>query len=129
MNILLDENIPYSIKEELKKMGYNEVEHIGDIGKGMSDKEVSKYAIDNNMTIISKDNHFRKMFPENNVIFISPTIKNDVMGLEVDGAMHNIEKEKISQPYKYVINQQEGILNYKKKHYSVKTTEKIFKKK
>lgn len=127
MKLLLDENIPYSIKSELISMGYDNV-HIGDIKKGMTDVEVSKYAIDNNRVIVSKDNHFRKMYLQNHVIFISNSIVNRCMSEEICNAISNIEKLKIEQPYKYTINKEEGILKYKKKNYSLKETEKRFKK-
>lgn len=60
MKLLLDENIPISLKKLLKESGYD-VEHINDNKKGMKDKEVFKYAVDNKQCIITYDIDYKEL--------------------------------------------------------------------
>ena len=59
MKLLLDENIPLCIKNEIKTRSIR-VRHVGEIGKGITDKEVFDIAIKNKECIITNDRHFDK---------------------------------------------------------------------
>lgn len=58
--ILLDENVPIRIKEQLEEYGYKDVKHINEVKKGLTDDEVYNIALTENRIIISGDNHFKK---------------------------------------------------------------------
>ena len=58
--ILLDENVPIRIKEQLEQYGYKDVKHINEVKKGLTDDEVYNIALTENRIIISGDNHFKK---------------------------------------------------------------------
>lgn len=57
MKILLDENVPLSYFEKLKKIGYN-VEHVSKKHSGKKDKDIFNYAVKNKKIIITFDADF-----------------------------------------------------------------------
>lgn len=57
---LLDENVPVRIKKQLEQFGYEDVKHINEIEKGLTDDEVYNIALTEKRLIISGDNHFKK---------------------------------------------------------------------
>ncbi len=59
MKLLLDENIPFSFKRDLKKAGYD-VEHVIDKNQGKKDEDIFNYAVKNKKTIISYDSDYLK---------------------------------------------------------------------
>lgn len=63
MKLLLDENIPVSIKKTLLANGYN-VEHANQNLKGKKDREVFEYAVKNKQCIITYDIDFKEMKKE-----------------------------------------------------------------
>jgi predicted nuclease of predicted toxin-antitoxin system len=64
IKLLLDENVPNSVKENLKNLGYDVVT-INDINKGLPDNVVFDLAQLENRIIITIDNHFKKMKRQN----------------------------------------------------------------
>jgi len=63
MKLLLDENIPSSMKKMLENEGYG-VEHANNKLKGKSDKEVFKYANETKQCIITYDFDFNELRKE-----------------------------------------------------------------
>ena len=61
IKILLDENVPVSIKQELIEMGYQDVITIGDVCKGISDEEVIELAKQQGRLLITQDSDFKKL--------------------------------------------------------------------
>lgn len=57
MRFLLDENLPYSLKNELVTFGH-QVEHARDILRGKSDAEIARYAKEHQAILITKDLEF-----------------------------------------------------------------------
>ncbi len=57
MKLLLDENVPISLVNTLKRAG-NDVEHVGQKCRGFTDVQVLEYAFNNKRTIISFDSDF-----------------------------------------------------------------------
>ena len=60
--ILLDENVAFKIKEDLIKLGFEDVKHIDDFGKGLADEDVFNVAKDEERILISGDDDFKKKF-------------------------------------------------------------------
>ncbi len=58
--LLLDENIPYSLKRMLAARGY-QVEHMADIAPGASDHEVLELARSRNAVIVTLDKDFGRL--------------------------------------------------------------------
>ncbi len=79
MKLLLDENVANKIKEGLIKLGMQEVKHINDVGKGLTDKEVFELAIKENRIIVTGDddfkaNNFKYKVP---IVWITPKGRNN----------------------------------------------------
>lgn len=63
MKLLLDENIPSSMKKMLENEGYG-VEHVNNKLKGKSDKEVFNHAKENKQCIVTYDYDFNELRKE-----------------------------------------------------------------
>ena len=62
IKFLLDANMPHSSTEIVRKSGWNAV-NVRDIGmRNAEDKEIVKYAFDNNYVIITRDRGFGNIF-------------------------------------------------------------------
>jgi len=60
--ILVDENVPISVMEWLKKRGLS-VQRVSEIGlRGARDKSVARYAVKNKMTILTLDTDFAHIY-------------------------------------------------------------------
>lgn len=59
MKILLDENVANKIKEGLIKLGIEDVKHINDVGKGITDEEVFELAKAEDRILITGDDDFK----------------------------------------------------------------------
>ena len=60
IKLLLDENVAFKMKEDLIKLGFEDIKHINDFGKGLKDQEVFIIAKDENRILISGDDDFKK---------------------------------------------------------------------
>jgi len=60
--MLLDENVPRSVKEWLNKKGFNTTSVSETNLKGTKDKTVAEYAQQNNMTILTLDTDFAQIY-------------------------------------------------------------------
>lgn len=65
LKILLDENVPVSIKEGLRRKGYDDVITIGESYSGISDDEVIELATKEGRLLITQDNDFKKLKSKN----------------------------------------------------------------
>jgi len=98
MKFLLDDNIPYSIKNFLEKQGM-EVYKLFEIGlKGEEDEKIYKYSIEKNFTIITLDIDFGYLFfkfGKGNVILLRPkkAIPKDMIDM-LAKSLNIIKKEK-----------------------------------
>jgi predicted nuclease of predicted toxin-antitoxin system len=73
-HILLDENIPTSVKEWLKRKGFT-VTSVSETNlKGAKDIDIVKYATENSLTILTMDTDFAqiyyRMLPKNSLTII-----------------------------------------------------------
>lgn len=59
MKLLLDENVANKIKEGLMTLGIEDIKHINDIRKGITDAEVFEIAQKENRIIITGDDDFK----------------------------------------------------------------------
>lgn len=60
--ILIDENVPISVMEWLKKKGLN-AKRVSEVGlRGAKDENIAKYAIKNNMIILTLDTDFAYIY-------------------------------------------------------------------
>lgn len=118
MKILLDENVLIKIKKDLIKIGYNDVKHINDIEKGLTDDEVYQLAIDEGRIIISGDNDFKKeKFKYNcGIIFCTrkAIFQKDIVN-KIDWIIKNIGNYNIDINKAIIyINLEQYIISYKK---------------
>ncbi len=64
-SLLADEHIPKTVVQRLESYGI-EVLHVEDIGmKGAGDSELIRYALENDYSILTIDDDFRKLGEEN----------------------------------------------------------------
>ena len=82
MKLLLDENVPLNIKDDLKRAGHD-VEHANRKCKGMSDSEILEYALRNKRIIVSFDSDFCNLRKRENhgIIKVNGKIKEPVIPL------------------------------------------------
>lgn len=80
MKFLLDENVPNSYKEKMKRLGYENIKRINDFGKGLSDIEVFQIAQSEERTIITIDTDFNEWKKENHygIISLSGKLKEPI---------------------------------------------------
>ena len=72
-SLLADEHIPKTVVQRLESYGI-EVLHVEDLGmKGASDPELIKYALENDYSILTRDDDFRKLGEDNQVGVILQT--------------------------------------------------------
>lgn len=93
MKFLLDENIPNSYRDELRKFGYKDIKRINDFGKGITDKEVFDYALKERRTIVTIDTDFYAWKKENHfgIVSLSGKLKTPINLMEQ--AIKQIEKD------------------------------------
>ena len=61
-HILLDENIPKSVKEWLKRKGFTTTNVSETNLKGARDEDIAKYAQKNKLTILTMDTDFAQIY-------------------------------------------------------------------
>ena len=71
MKFLLDENVPNMYKKILETKGYNNIKRINDFGKGLTDEQVFKVAIQEHRIIITIDTDFHNYKKEKHFGIIS----------------------------------------------------------
>lgn len=99
MRFLLDENVPNSYKNQMKKLGYENIKRINDFGKGMKDKEVFELSVKEHRTIISIDTDFFewKKEPHFGIVSLSGKLKNPIETMnQVFNQIKKDERFKIS---------------------------------
>lgn len=88
MKFFLDENLPLSLEESIKKLGF-EVKHARTVGlNGATDKTIANYAKKKESILITKDLEFGNLI-------IYP--KNSHYGLIILRLSHNLTTEKITK--------------------------------
>ena len=105
-SLLADEHIPKTVVQRLDSYGI-EVLHVEDIGmKGASDPELIKYALENNYSILTRDDDFRKLGEENQVGVILQTKRqskkqtaSDVIKLLNSVSVEELESEVFYIPW------------------------------
>ena len=77
--LLLDENVALKMKQDLIKLGFENVKHINDFGKGLKDEYVFNIAKDENRILISGDDDFKKKEFKNKcgIIWMTPKARFD----------------------------------------------------
>lgn len=110
MKLLLDENFPEGYKKILSSMGHD-VKHINHIKKGMTDKEVFDYAVQNQRIIISNDLDFNDFKAKKHfgIIKFNPSQYDESILLKV---LSELGLEKITNSY--IDFSKKGIFYYKK---------------
>lgn len=114
MKLLLDENVANKIKEGLIKLGNNEVKHINDIGKGITDNEVFELAKKEGCVLVTgdddfKSNNFKYKIP---IIWITPKARrNEQIHILISWIVDNIKN--------YNINLEKSFITIKKEGYSI----------
>lgn len=80
MKFLLDENVPNSYKNQMKKLGYTDIKRINDFGKGMKDKEVFELSVNEERTIVSRDTDFFEWKKEKHfgIVSLSGKLENPI---------------------------------------------------
>lgn len=86
MSFLLDENIPESFVNLLKKAGCKKVEHINKVCKGKKDKDVLEYAFNRKYCVISFDSDFYELRKNKHYGIIKFSAKI----INIDTALKNI---------------------------------------
>lgn len=83
MKFLLDENIPNSYKEELERNDYKDIKRINDVNKGMTDREVFNYALNEKRTIITIDTDFYEWKKDKHygIISLSGKLKDPIKSM------------------------------------------------
>ncbi len=105
-SLLADEHIPKTVVQRLDSYGI-EVLHVEDIGmKGASDPELIKYALENDYSILTRDDDFRKLGEENQVGVILQTKRqskkqtaSDVIKLLNSVSVEELESEVFYIPW------------------------------
>ena len=105
-SLLADEHIPRTVVQRLDSYGI-EVLHVEDIGmKGASDPELINYALENNYSILTRDDDFRKLGEENQVGVILQTKRqskkqtaSDVIKLLNSVSVEELESEVFYIPW------------------------------
>ena len=95
MKFFLDENIPLSINNTIKNLGFK-VEHTRNVGlTGSSDKEIAEYARKQNAILVTRDIEFgsRILYP-----------KNSHYGLLILRLPFNFSAKQISENLKKFLN-------------------------
>ncbi len=98
MRFLLDDNVPYSIKDFLKKQGM-EVYKLLEVGlKGEEDEKIYEYSVKKDFTLITLDIDFGYLFfkfRKGNVILLRPkrAIPKDMIDI-LSKSLDIIKKEK-----------------------------------
>lgn len=119
MKLLLDENIANKIKEGLIKLEIEDVKHINDIGKGITDKQVFDLAKNEDRILLTgdddfKDNDYKCKIP---IIWITPKARkeNNIPQL-VKWIIDNIKKYNIELKRAFITIKKDGyIIEYKTK--------------
>lgn len=112
--LLLDENVAFKMKEDLIKLGFEDVKHIDDFGKGLKDEEVFNVAKDENRILISGDDDFKKKEFKNNIgiIWMTPKARYDEdINKKIAWIVNNIDN--------YNIDLQSAFISIKKDEYYV----------
>ena len=98
IKLLLDENVAFKMKEDLIKLGFEDIKHINDFGKGLKDQEVFIIAKDENRILISGDDDFKKKEFKNKsgIIWMTPKARYDKdIARKIAWIIKNIKNYKI----------------------------------
>ena len=95
MKLLLDENIPVSYAERLKKKG-NDVTHIKKTNESMKDSEIYKKAIKEKRFIITKDSDYHVYGDMKNygIIKISGFVEEELLKMIYLLGLYKIDRDK-----------------------------------
>ena len=119
MKLLLDENIANKIKERLIELGLEDIKHINEIKKGLTDQEVFELAKKEDRIIITGDddfktNKFKYRIP---MIWITPKARyEDDICNKIKWILENAEKHSVNMKNAFVcIRKDMYFIEYKNK--------------
>ena len=119
MRLLLDENVSNKIKEGLIELGLEEIKHINDVKKGLSDNEVFELAKNEQRIIVTCDDDFKanKFKYKLPIIWITPKgRKNIELAKLIKWIINNCNKYNIKKEKAFItIKKDEYFIEYKNK--------------
>lgn len=119
MKVLLDENVAKKIKEGLISLGLNDVKHINDIHKGITDNQVFELANKEERVLITGDDDFkaRGFKYKIPIIWITPKARTEKDICEkIKWILENAQKHNVKIQSAFIaIRKDEYFIEYKNK--------------